>query len=265
VVPWFAAILLDARCAMKFRVLIADRDPAGIRRLLEAESDMEVVGEAADGAEAAPLIAELQPDLLVLDADLPETGGFDLVERLGAEHTPVFLAVASCAGCALPAFEAGAVDYLVKPIRQNRFRMALDRARAHLRQRQRSNLEQRLDALLEELRRPSYVDRLAIRAGQRILVVHTRDIDWIESDANYVRLHVGSKTYVLRESISGMASKLNPCEFVRIRRSYIVNIDRIKELQSFSSREDVVVLQDGTKLMVSRGFRSNVRAALGAA
>lgn len=250
---------------MKRRVVVADREPQGFRELLQAEIDLDVVGEAADICTAVELIEAHLPDLVVLDAELPGSSGIGVLERLGPAPRPAVILVSSCDRFALQAFEIRAVDYLLKPIAPARFQEALRRARAQIGHFEQIALGQRLDALLEEIRRPSYLDRVAIRSGQRILVVRAQDIDWIQADANYVQVHVGTKSYVLRESVTAMAAKLNPEEFVRIRRSIIVNIGRIKELQAYSSREDVVVLRDGTKLMASRNFRSQLRAVLGAA
>ena len=250
----------------KLRVLIVDDEPLareGLRMHLAQEPDIAVVGESADGVEAVEAIARLEPDLVFLDIQMPGVDGFGVIERVGIERMPAVVFVTAYDEFALQAFEAHALDYLLKPFDEERFRRALERARTQLRGRARRNLEERLVRLIDARNtRSEYVERLVVRAGGRILILRVDDIDWIEAAANYVRLHVGGKSYLLRETMSGIERKLDPARFVRVHRSTIVRIDRIRELEPLFQGDYLIVLQDGSRLTSSRGYRSSVQRIL---
>ena len=250
----------------KLRVLIVDDEPLareGLRMHLAQEPDVTVIGESADGVEAVDAITQLEPDLVFLDIQMPGVDGFGVIERVGIERMPAVVFVTAYDEFALQAFEAHALDYLLKPFDEERFRRALERARTQLRGRARRNLEERLLRLIDaRTTRSEYVERLVVRSSGRILILRVDDIDWIEAAANYVRLHVGGKSYLMRETMSGIERKLDPARFVRVHRSTIVRIDRIRELEPLFQGDYLIVLQDGSRLTSSRGYRSSVQRVL---
>lgn len=248
------------------RVLIVDDEPLareGVRMHLAAEPDMEVVGESSDGHAAVESIRELEPDLVFLDVQMPGLDGFRVIEEVGIERMPSVVFITAYDEFALRAFETHALDYLLKPFDEERFRRALDRVRVQLRARSRHNIEERLLSLLDartsDAPRP---ERLVVRNGGRIVILRVDEIDWIEAAANYVRLHVAGRAYVMRETMVGIERKLDPEKFVRVHRSTIVHIDRIKELEPLFQGDYLIVLQDGSRLTSSRGYRTNVQKIL---
>ena len=250
----------------KLRALIVDDEPLareGLRMHLEQEQDIAVIGESGDGEDAVRAIMELEPDLVFLDIQMPGLDGFGVIEQVGIERMPAVVFVTAYDEFALQAFEAHALDYLLKPFDEERFRRALERARRQLRGRARRNLEERLLRLLDaRTTRSEFVERLVVRAGGRILILRVDDIDWIEAAANYVRLHVAGKSYLMRETMVGIESRLDPARFVRVHRSTIVRIDRIKELEPLFQGDYLIVLHDGSRLTSSRGYRSSVQRIL---
>jgi two-component system LytT family response regulator len=206
--------------------------------------------------EAVEKIADLKPDLVFLDVQMPELDGFGVLEVTAPENMPAVVFVTAYDAFAIRAFDAHALDYLLKPLDRDRFHRAASRAVAHVRQRQQGELDQRLRALLNDIRpEPKYIDRLVVRSGPRIMFVKVDEIDWIDAEGNYLRLHIGKRSHLLRETMNTLEAKLNPQEFMRIHRSAIVRIARIKELESIFQGEYVVTLHDGTKLTSSRGYR----------
>jgi two-component system LytT family response regulator len=252
---------------VKIRTFIVDDEPLArqrLRRLLETEADIEVAGECADGRQAVAALRQDLPDLLFLDVQMPLLDGFGVLEELGAEHMPVVIFVTAYDRYALRAFEVHALDYLLKPFDRERFRKALERARAQLRRHQHQEVNQRLLALLadvRETRKP--LDRLVIKSGGRVCFVRTEEIDWIEAAGNYLRLHVGPEVHLLRETMSRLESRLDPRQFPRIHRSTMVNLERIQELQPSFHGDFIVVLRDGTELTLSRGYREKLQELLG--
>jgi len=248
------------------RVLIVDDEPLardGVRLHLELESDFEVVGEAASGEEAVAMIQELAPDVVFLDVQMSGIDGFGVVEALGAERMPVTVFVTAYDQFALKAFEAHALDYLLKPFDAERFRKAVDRVRAHLRVRQTGGVEAQLAALLGELRgKREYLERIVVRSGGRILILRVEDVDWLEAASNYVRIHAGGRQYLLRETMSNLEARLDPGHFVRIHRSTMVRLERIRELEPLFQGDYVLILEDGTRLTSSRGYRDRLQAML---
>lgn len=248
------------------RAIIVDDEPLareGVRLHLQAESDIDVVGEAGSGEEAVTLIETVRPDLLFLDVQMPGLDGFAVLDAVGPAHMPVTIFTTAFDEFALRAFDAHAIDYILKPYDEKRFRTAIERARVHLNGRRGSTADDRLDSLLDELRgRSRYLERLVVRSGGRILILRVSEIDWIEAASNYVRLHAGGSDYLLRETMTALESKLDPMQFVRIHRSTIVQVDRIRELEPLFQGDYVVVLEDSTRLTSSRGYRERLQELL---
>ncbi|MFI5210194.1 MAG: LytR/AlgR family response regulator transcription factor, partial [Gemmatimonadales bacterium] len=226
----------------RLRVLVADDEPLGrqrLVRLLEQEPDAELVSVCADGQSARAAIRRHDPDLLFLDVEMPALDGFGVLRELGGGERPAVVFVTAHAHYALRAFDAQALDYLLKPFDEERFHRAYTRAR---------------DRLAAHTATPPEVpERLAVKNDGRVTFVRTADIDWIEAASNYVRLHVGRETHLIRESMTGIEARLSPGRFLRIHRTMIVNLDRLRELQPWFSGEYIAILADGTRLKVSRG------------
>ena len=252
---------------MTIRAAIVDDEPLArrrIRNLLMEARDVEIVAECANGREAIESLEESPPDLLFLDIQMPEVDGFDVLRAIGVGHVPVVIFVTAYDQFALRAFEAHALDYLLKPFDDERFEAALQRARERIRQQQGGDLDHRLRALLQEVRGDrGYLRRLVVPTGPRSVFVRTEEIDWIEAERNYIRLHVGGRTHLLRENLSRIESALDPEAFCRIHRSTIVNVDRIQAVESLFGGEYLVVLHDGTRLTSGRSYRRNLHALMG--
>jgi two-component system LytT family response regulator len=246
------------------RVLIVDDEPLArerIRTLLGGESDVEVAAEAADGLEAVDAIREHAPDLVFLDVQMPGLDGFEVIEMVGAERMPPVVFVTAYDQHALRAFEVQALDYLLKPFDAERFQGTLQRARRQIESLERGDLGRRLLSLVRSLKgdKPARTDRLVVKSGGRLFFLRAEEIDWIEAAGNYVRLHVGADAHLLRETMNSIEARLNAEIFFRIHRSYIVNIERIKELQPWFNGEYVVILRNGAKLTLSRGYREKLQ------
>jgi two-component system LytT family response regulator len=242
------------------RVLIVDDEPIarrGIRQQLRVEADVEIIGECGDGAAAIDAISELAPDLVFLDIQMPEVGGFDVVEAIGVARMPAVVFVTAYDEHALRAFDVHAVDYVLKPIDRHRFRTAVERARRRLAHAP-GELDRRIAAALGELGRPArdYARRLAIRSDGRVTLVDVDQVDRLEAAGNYVEVHSGARHHLLRETMASLEARLDPARFVRVSRSSIVNADRVRELQPMFNGDFVVVLRDGTKVAGSRRYRA---------
>ncbi|HEY3270388.1 MAG TPA: LytTR family DNA-binding domain-containing protein [Geothrix sp.] len=243
---------------MNLRALVVDDEALArqrIRDLLRRSTDIELVGECADGLAAVKAIEDLRPDLVFLDIQMPELDGFGVVEAVGAERMPPTLFVTAYDQHALKAFEVHALDYLLKPFSPERFHQALDRARRWCLRAGPEKVPD-LEALLASLRqeRP-WVDRLLVRQGDRHMLVKTSALQWIEAEDNYVRLHVEGTSHLLRQTMSGLLARLDPAQFRRIHRSAIVNLDCIKEFQPWTGGDLMVIMRDGTRLTLSRTYR----------
>ena len=251
----------------KIKTLIVDDETLArrrIRRLLAAESDMEVIGECGDPQKAISFIQERNPDLVFLDVQMPGVDGFGVLESLPPKSAPAVIFVTAFDQHALRAFEVQALDYLLKPFDRARFQKALGRARAQIRQSTGAALDPRLTRLLDTLgNRPRPTDRVVIKSAGRIMFLRTDEIDWVEAADNYVRLHVGPESHLLRETMGALEARLDPTKFLRIHRSTVVNIDRLKELQPWFHGDYIVTLQDGTRLNLSRTYRDRVIDLLG--
>jgi two-component system, LytTR family, response regulator len=252
----------------KIRTLIVDDEPLareGVRLHLEDHDDFEVVGECGSGEEAVVRIESEQPDLVFLDVQMPGLDGFGVLENIGnhTDRMPAVVFVTAYDQFALRAFEAHALDYLLKPFEAERFGKALDRVRAQLRTRAEAPVDERLRSLLASLgAKENYLERMVARTGGKILILRVDDVDWIEAAANYVRVHIGQKQFLVRETMTNLETRLDPERFLRIHRSIIVRKDRIKELEPLFQGDYSVVLNDGTRLTSSRGYRDKIQSFL---
>ncbi|MDX6694835.1 MAG: two-component system, LytTR family, response regulator [Blastocatellia bacterium] len=253
--------------ASQIRVLVVDDEPLGramIREMLEGDVEAEIVGECASGEEAVAAVAAHAPDLLFLDVQMPLASGFEVVETLRGSRAPHVIFVTAYDQYAVRAFEVHALDYLLKPFDRERFQDAWQRAKEHILKEKTGHKDERILMLLEELKAgPKYLERLVIKSGGRVFFLEAREIDWIEAEGNYVSVHSGKKSHLLRETISSLEAQLDPKKFRRIHRSSIVQIDKIKELQMWLHGEYRVTLHCGAQLMLSRNYRDNLQAALG--
>jgi two-component system, LytTR family, response regulator len=246
------------------RILIVDDEPLArqrVRDLLANEPGIASVEEAENGAEAIEKIENARPDLVFLDVQMPEVDGFDVIDAIGSEDFPRVIFTTAYDQYALRAFEVNAVDYLLKPVDPDRFHRALDRVRNQ--ERASKGLSAELLGLLQSLpQRPRYLERLVVKSGGRIAFVRTEEIDCIEACGNYLRLCLGSEEQLLRMTISAIEPRLDPAHFVRIHRSTIVNVGRVKELQSTFHGEYTVLLASGRRLTLSRGYRDRLQSLL---
>lgn len=252
---------------MPIRTLIVDDEPLArekLRAFLEAESDIEVVGEARDGKEAVQSIESLRPDLVFLDIQMPELTGFEVVENLDREALPQIIFVTAYDNYALKAFEVHALDYLLKPYDRERLHQALEKARREQDRQQLGDVQKQLRALLADLdkQRAQFPDRLVVKTAGRVVFVKVDDIDWVDAAGNYVKLHVAAESYLLRETMSRLEERLDPKKFLRIHRSTIVNIERIKELQQQFHGDYLVILKSGQRLTLSRSYRDRIQGLL---
>ena len=251
---------------MTIRAAIVDDEPLArrrIRNLLMEAPDVEIVAECANGKDAIEFLEDSLPQVLFLDIQMPEIDGFDVLQAIGVGRVPVVIFVTAYDQFALRAFEAHALDYLLKPFDDDRFEAALQRARERIRQ-QGGDLDRRLQALLGNVRGDhGYLRRLVVPSGHRNVFIRAEHVDWIEADRNYIRLHVGGRAYLLRENLTRIAAALDPAAFCRIHRSTIVNIDRIETVESLLHGEYLVVLHDGTKLTSGRSYRRSLLAIMG--
>jgi len=252
----------------KIRALIVDDEPLArerMRSLLDVESDVDVVGEASNGLEAVDAIVSRSPDLVFLDVRMPKLDGFEVIDAVGPDRMPAVVFVTAYDQYALRAFEVQALDYLVKPFDRDRFQGTLKRVRRQMESVETGDLSRKLLALVGNLKndRPARTERLVIKSGGRLFFLRVDEIDWIEAAGNYVRLHVGAEGHLLRETMTAIEGRLSSETFFRIHRSHIVNIERIKELQPWFNGEYVVMLRNGTKLTLSRGYRERLQERLG--
>lgn len=244
---------------MNIRTLIVDDEPLarqGIQLLLQNEPDIVVVGDCANGADALEAIRREKPALMFLDVQMPKMDGFALLETLTPEETPIIIFVTAYDRHAVKAFDVSATDYLLKPLMSARFHEALQRARQQLQSRDTNALSQRLHALLEAAKpKTSYPSQLSVKNGERTVFVRVNEIDFIEAAANYVILHVGQQSHILRETLTNLETRLSPKIFLRIHRSFIVNLARVVGLKPALRGEHVVTLKSGKELPLTRGVR----------
>ena len=260
---------------MTLRTLIVDDEPLardGLRMHLAGEPDVEVVGEAGDGARAVEAIRALQPDLVFLDVQMPEMDGLQVVEQVGPARMPAVVFATAYHQHAVRAFELHAVDYLLKPVTEERLRGAVSRARLRLAAPSEEALAARLQALLEDFRalreraggaEPAapprkYASWISVAGRTSTQLVRVEDVDWFEAEGNYVRLHVGKVSHLIRSTLRAMEEQLDPSAFIRIHRSTIVNVNRIGEIQPWFGGDYIALLHDGRQLRVSRSHREQL-------
>jgi two-component system LytT family response regulator len=261
----------------RIKTLVVDDEPLArrnLRALLDADADIEIVGEAGSGAEALALMRRHSPDLVFLDIQMPELDGFGVLEQIEADALPVVVFVTAYDSYALRAFEFHALDYLLKPFDDARFEKALARAKLQVGQQEIGDLSRRLVALLEDREghaaqtegagggATKYQTRFLIKSAGRVSFLKSEEIDWIGAEDYYVKLYAGRKSHLLRETMNEMESKLDPDRFVRVHRSSIVNLERVRELRQLFNGDYSVVLQDGTELKLSRSRREHLETLL---
>ena len=243
---------------MKISALIVDDEPLARKRILmflQYEPDLEVVGECANGTEAIQQIGKFSPDLVFLDVQMPEMDGFDVLRALPAERWPMVIFVTAYSQYAVEAFEVHALDYLLKPFKLARFRQALQRARQKLKMQDVKGQNERFREWLLAQEQAIYPSRLTVKSGEHTAFVEVNQLDYIEAAGNYAILHVGPTNHILRETLANLEAKLSPQQFLRVSRSAIVNLGRIKAVQPATRSEHVVVLKDGRELPLTRGVR----------
>jgi two-component system, LytTR family, response regulator len=249
------------------RAVIADDEALArkfIRRMLKDDPDVEIVGECGNGKEAVEMIRKQNPDLVFLDVQMPEMDGFAVLESIGVERLPEIIFATAYEQYAIRAFELHALDYLLKPFDQARFKDAIRHAKERFRSERQNEGRTQISALLESIKNKSqYLDRLMIKASGRITFLSTDEINWIEADDKYVHLHTGKISPMVRQTLSAMETQLDPRKFRRVHRSAIVNVEQIKELQPLFSGEHSILLQDGTKLTLSRNYKDKLFELLG--
>jgi two-component system LytT family response regulator len=250
----------------RIRALIVDDEAAARRRIKELLSelpDVEVVGEGADGREAVALTREHRPDLIFLDVQMPGWSGFDALREIAAGQAPAVIFVTAFDQFALKAFEVHALDYLLKPFDRERLRVAVERARSQLKSRQAVELSLRLQGLVKALEaEAAYLNRVEVRSSGRTVFVPAEQIDWVRAADNYLELHVGRETHLIRETMAQFERQLDPARFARIHRSALVNLDRVKELRPLFNKDHVLILHDGTRLTASRTYYEKLLSLL---
>jgi two-component system LytT family response regulator len=258
---------------VKIRTVIADDEELarrGLRALSKRCEDLELICECSNGRETVDAIHRYRPDLVFLDVQMPGKTGFDVISAISAAQRPHVIFVTAYDNFALRAFEVHALDYLLKPVNEERFDAALGRVREAMSHAADNAIVQRVRQVAADLQvatSPSVVsagDRLPIKANGRIVVIRLADIDWIEADRDYVSIHVGTKIWLMRETIAALELRLALSGFVRIHRSALVNAERVKELRSRDKGEYTVVLNDGTELKLTRNYRASVERLVGA-
>lgn len=245
---------------MAIKALIVDDEPLArdrIREMLKEHPDVEVIGEARNGREAIDSVVNHNPDLVFLDVQMPDLDGFNVLQKLNVEHLPAIIFVTAYDQHALRAFDVHAVDYLTKPFDRKRFAEAIDHAKVFMKGAKEPDTA-RIISMLQEIRTgATYLERFAIKNGEKVFFVRAEDVDAIEAQGNYVRLSLGNSSHLLRDTLNNIESQISPRMFVRIHRRTIVNIDRVKEVQTWARGEYRVVLVTGAHYTLSRGYRQH--------
>lgn len=275
----------DSASSAPLRILVVDDEPAarrGVKLLLDAVSHVEVIGEVGDGPEAVRQIEKLRPDIVFLDVQMPGCDGFEVIQRVGPAAMPAVVFVTAYDEHALRAFDVSAVDYLLKPYEDARFHAALARAREEVRRRRTGDLGSRLERLIAAFERApapapaapaaaatptgadagGLTDRILIKSSGEIYFLKMEEIDWIEAEGDYMKFHAGGRAHLLRETMARLEARLDPRRFIRIHRSTIVNVDRVRKMSPAFAGEYAVILHDGTKLRLSRGYQDRLQEML---
>ena len=242
---------------MRIRTLVVDDEPIARRsvvRLLREDPEVELLAECGDGETAVRSIRHHAPDLVFLDMQMPALTGLEVVAKVGAERMPVTVFVTAFENYAVRAFEANAIDYLVKPFSRERFHTTLQRVKARLLPAaQAGDVTGEMVRLLSDLQqRDQYLDRVAVRVGEQMIFIDVTQIVWIKADGNHAQLHLADRVYDLRETMTHLAAKLNPKHFTRVHRSAIVNLQRIRTIQPWFNGYHVLVMDTGAQLRMSR-------------
>lgn len=253
--------------AERIRCLLVDDEVLArlaLRQAMASHPEIEIAGECGQGAEALQAIQALRPDLLLLDIQMPGMDAFELLRALPAAELPLVVLVTAFDEHALRAFDARALDYLLKPLDQVRFDAAMERIKAQWRGRRTGPAPTPASAASAVLGHGArFLERLSVRKAEHIVVLRVEEIDWIHADGNYVRIHAAGATYLHREALSRLAAGLDPARFLRIHRATLVNLDRVKEIHPLFYGDCQVLLADGTRLTLSRRFRDRARQVLG--
>jgi len=245
---------------VRIKALIVDDEPLArdrIREMLKEHPEVEVIAEARNGQEAIEAVANQHPDLVFLDVQMPDLDGFSVLQNLSTGQIPLIIFVTAYDQHALRAFDVHAVDYLTKPFDRKRFAEAIDHAKVYMKGTKEPDTA-RILSMLQEIRAGErYLERFAVKNGETVFFVRAEDVDAIEAQGNYVRLSLASSSHLLRETLNNIESQINPRMFVRIHRRTIVNIDRVKEVQTWARGEYRVVLVTGAHYTLSRGYRQH--------
>jgi two-component system LytT family response regulator len=249
------------------RSLIVDDEPLArqrIRGFIKNDNRLKIVGECTNGIQAINAIIKLKPNLIFLDIQIPGMNGFEVIQAVGAENMPPVIFVTAYDRYAIKAFEVHAIDYLLKPYEKGRFEIALERGIRAASSRRKGVTTKKIGALVDKiLEERNIPERILVKSSDRISIVEVGQIDWIESAGNYVQIHLGKVTHLLRDTMKNMERRLDPKLFARIQRKIIVNMGRIKELRPLLHGDYVVVLHDGVRLRLSRQYSHRLGTFLG--
>jgi two-component system LytT family response regulator len=258
----------DQRSKMSIKTIIVDDVELARERvkMLLDDAEIEIIAECENGREAIETIRNLKPDLVFLDIQMPKINGFEVIETVGAGKMPTVIFVTAYDEFALRAFEVNAIDYLLKPFDEERLRKAVWRAKRQItKQESATEIEGKLRKLLQEVKtEPHYLKRIPVKTARGTTLVLTEEIDWIASAGHYLELHAGRDTHLIREKLSHLETRLDPKDFMRIHRSTIVNLDRIKSLHPMFNGDQIVILKNGQELNLSRTYYDKLMRRLSA-
>jgi two-component system, LytTR family, response regulator len=249
----------------RISVIIADDEALArerLRQVLGQDSEIEIVAECGGGAETVEAVTRIKPDLLFLDIQMPAMDGFAVTKKITSPSMPLIIFVTAFDEYAVQAFELHACDYILKPFKKKRFLDTLAHAKSQLGLRANAQYPERITNLLESWKRPQ-LERISIKEQERIFFIKVTDVDWFEAEDNYVRIHSAGTSYLTRQTMRALEEQLDPRRFVRIHRTAIVNVEKIRELQQWFQRDYRVVLHDGTKIPLGRSYRQHLRSVLG--
>jgi len=254
--------MTEAQTRTPVRALIVDDEPlarAHLRTLLRERGDVDVIGESGDGRSAIDQIRRLTPDMVLLDIQMPELDGLEVIREIGPTKMPAVVFVTAYDEHALAAFEVHAFDYILKPVSRQRFTQAIDRVVGLIRT-DAAPTEQPLTALIEAMRNErTALDRIAVKSDGRVMFIRVGEIDWIEADDDLVRIHAGKVVHTHRSTLTHLEERLPASKFLRVHRSALVNVDRIREIQPWFQGDWVLLLHDGTRVHSGKSYRAKVR------